>query len=230
MTTNTTNKEIVEETEAKSSSISIPKELKDITSTISEDDIRTLSQYVYAVSAGMRTKAIYEMRNKIHDEILPKFMGNKTLTSKEKSALLAKIDYMFGLDTQVPLWESVSNKYAVLAIRFSKQLIEEYDCKTASEKALTQIVANAFARVMEFSNTLGKCRNLEYARNEVNGYYSIISKELDRANRQFIAALTTLKQLKAPSLEINVKAKTAFVAENQQLNITQNNNENIEPK
>ena len=64
----------------------------------------------------------------------------------------------------------------------------------------------------------------------------MISKELDRANRQFITALTTLKQIKAPSLEINVKTKAAFVAQNQQLNVNPtdknnlNKNENIEPK
>jgi len=233
MATNTTNKGIAEKMEADPPSISIPRKLKNITSTISEDDIYTLSQYVYAVSAGMRTKTVYEIRNKVHNEILPKFIGDKILTSEEKSALLAKIDYMFGLDTQAPLWESVSNKYAALTIEFCKQLIEEYDCKAASEKALAQVVANAFGRIMEFSNTLGKCRDLEYARNEVNGYYSIISKELDRANRHFASALAMLRQIKAPLLKINVTAKTAFIAKNQQLNVNQDNNdnnENIEPK
>jgi len=42
-----------------------------------------------------------------------------------------------------------------------------------------------------------------------------------------------LKQMKTPQLKINVTAKTAFIAENQQLNVNQdnnNNNENIEPK
>jgi len=233
MTTNITNKEIVGETEAKSPSISIPKGLQNITSTIFEDDIHTLSQYAYAIGAGIHTKTVCEMHDKVYNEILPKFMGNKILTSKEKTALLVKIDYMFGLDTKAPLWESVSNEYAMLATEFARQLVEEYDCKTASEKALTQVVANAFTRIMEFSNTLGKCRNIEYTKNELNGYYSMISKELDRANRHFTSALAMLRQVKAPLLKINVTAKTAFIAKNQQLNVNQdnnNNNENIEPK
>jgi hypothetical protein len=57
-----------------------------------------------------------------------------------------------------------------------------------------------------------------------------MSKELDRANRQFITALTTLKQMKTPSIEINVTAKTAFVGKNQQFNANKSNNENINLK
>jgi hypothetical protein len=75
-----------------------------------------------------------------------------------------------------------------------------------------------------------QCRNIKEANDQVSRHYSVMSKELDRANRQFITALTTLKQMKAPSIEINVTAKTAFVAENQQFNVNKNNNENIDPK
>ena len=61
-----------------------------------------------------------------------------------------------------------------------------------------------------------------------------MSKHIDRANRQFITALTTLKQIKMPSLAISVKTKAAFVAQNQQLNVNPSNknnlNENIKPK
>ena len=68
---------------------------------------------------------------------------------------------------------------------------------------------------------------------EKNGYLAILSKELDRAHRQLITALTTLRQIKNPPIEFNVKAKTAFVAQNQQINAINNpiqQNENIEPK
>ena len=50
----------------------------------------------------------------------------------------------------------------------------------------------------------------------------IIGLELDRANRQFLTALQTLKQIKAPQLEVNVETKTAFVAQNQQFNVENN--------
>ena len=52
----------------------------------------------------------------------------------------------------------------------------------------------------------------------LNGAYKVASQELDRANRHFINAVATLKQLKSPTMNIQVKATNAFVAQNQQVN------------
>jgi len=193
---------------------------------LTSEDVNTLSQCVSALAIGGDTEAT---REKVYNEILPKFTADKNLTSKEKNALVVKIAYLFGLDTQIPLWESVNYRYASLATSFSENLVKEYNCNTPSEKALAQVIANAYVRIFEYSNTLESFRNRAVNTNLV-GYYSIISKELDRANRQFITALTTLKQLKAPSLELKVMVKNAFIAQNQQFNANQNNNENIKPK
>jgi hypothetical protein len=46
------------------------------------------------------------------------------------------------------------------------------------------------------------------------------SKELDRANRAFLAATRVLLQMKAEPLKIQMKAKNAFIANNQQFNST----------
>lgn len=98
---------------------------------------------------------------------------------------------------------------------------EEYDCKTASEYALAELVASSYVRSLETSQELISCRD------QINGiiglrekteYCSMLSKELDRANRQFTNAILTLKQLKTPSMTLNVKAKNAFVGQNQQFN------------
>lgn len=44
---------------------------------------------------------------------------------------------------------------------------------------------------------------------------------LDRAQRQPTTAYQLLVQLKRPPLKVQVKAKTAFVAQNQQLNVAE---------
>jgi hypothetical protein len=207
----------------------IPETNKKVAKKISDDEIGSvLSEFASAMLC--KTSYPETERDRIYRDILPKFVGYKTLTEEEEKDHLIKILYLFGLDTQVPLWESVGNELGPLAVDFSKGLVREYDCKTPSEKALAQIVANAYVRVMEYSHTMEQCRNIKEANDQVSRHYSVMSKELDRANRQFITALTTLKQMKAPSIEINVTAKTAFVAENQQFNVNKNNNENIDPK
>ena len=58
----------------------------------------------------------------------------------------------------------------------------------------------------------------------------MLSKERDRAHRQYLSTIMTLKQLKAPAIEMNIKAKTAFVSQNQQINVPQAPKENNEAK
>jgi hypothetical protein len=120
-----------------------------------------------------------------------------------------------------PLAESVSSRHVISVINFYRDLIAEYNCKTPSEKSTAQLVANAHVRVLEYSRTMEYCRSSTEVTSETNGYWAIISKELDRANRQYISALIILKQLKTPNFQINVMTKNAFLAQNQQVNSNQ---------
>jgi len=155
---------------------------------------------------------------------------------KKLSEAAEKVLIMEGLDTHYPLTETIGKRYRPLAIEFNRQLLKEYNCQTSSEKALAQVIVNAYIRILEYSQLLYTCQETNWLSSEKNGFYSMLSKELDRANRQFITTLTTLKQVKTPSLEVNVKTRATFVAQNQQLNINppekgdSKKNENIEPK
>ena len=177
-----------------------------------------------------------EVIEKIAKTILPQIRGQKAnpettegIGADTRTALM-----VFGLETHFPLSETVEKKLRPQVIEFSRQLIEEYDCTTSGEKALAQTIVSAYARILIHSGSLNAGTAATHITKAHIGFYSMLSKELDRANRHFITALTTLKQLKAPSLEINIKARTAFVAQNQQINTDQNpnkkKNEIIDPK
>ena len=45
-----------------------------------------------------------------------------------------------------------------------------------------------------------------------------LGTEIDRAHRQFQAAMQTLRMLKAPPLKVNFRTDTAYIAQNQQIN------------
>jgi len=180
-----------------------------------------------------------QIMKKLSEDLLPRIKAHNANEKviKETTETAYKAMMVYGLDTQYPLAETVNKSYRPLAIEFSRQLIQEFDCKTPSEKALAQIVVNAYLRVIDNSKRFNNCYEAgEYLSKERTNHLSVMSKQLDRANRQFITALTTLKQIKMPSLAISVKTKAAFVAQNQQLNINppnkdnSNKNENIEPK
>lgn len=160
-------------------------------------------------------------------EMIPKFLDSD---KKERDKMLDKINdktmkamRVYGFETHVPLAESVPEGVRTVAIELSNQLQKEYNCQTPSEFALVEIVANSYARILDYSRAFNSCQKIEYLSSEKNGYYTMISKEIDKANRQFISALTTLKHIKSPGFDITVKAKTAFVSQNQQINSNKDN-------
>ena len=123
-----------------------------------------------------------------------------------------------GLETHYALAEIVNKRHQPLVIEVARQIEKEYDCKTASEKILVQLIAGTYGKIIDYSSMLNSNIYDLGVSNEKNAYNAMLSKELDRAHRQLITALTTLRQIKNPPLELNVKAKTAFVAQNQQIN------------
>lgn len=153
--------------------------------------------------------------------------GNKGLSDDfmhdYKKAVMA-----MGLSTHLPVAETVREEYRTFLIEMVQSIETEYDCKTPSEKALAETIASSYIRVVQFSRELSLCTKEKNISHEKNGYYSLMSKEVDRANRHFTNALLTLKQLKSPTLEVNVKAKNAFIGQNQQFNTSTTQNENNE--
>ena len=147
------------------------------------------------------------------------------LESAEKSLLV------LGLENHYALAETICTRYRSLVIEIARQIEKEYDCKTPSEKVLAEMIAGAYGKIIEYSAYLNNSKRVDFLSAEANGYYTMFSKEVDRAHRQLITALIVLRQMKSPPIEFNVKAKTAFVAQNQQVNIpNQPRNENIDPK
>lgn len=167
---------------------------------------------------------------------------NAYLAAPDKEAEQMKKDMLeshnevltsLGLETHYTLAETVSKRFQPLIIEVARQIEKEYDCKTASEKILVQLIAGTYGKIIDYSSLMNSnIFDLGISANK-NNYNALLSKELDRAHRQLITALATLRQIKNPPLELNVRAKTAFVAQNQQINAINNpiqQNENIEPK
>ena len=150
-------------------------------------------------------------------EVNPKSEKRKDKENRKKYALEAVL--AMGLETHEQLATSMNEGYRPLAMEMCRRMIKDYDCKTAAEKALVEVAVNDYIRVLEFSQLMGSIRqNLNNVTKAKNQLYAIWSKELDRANRQFINAITTLKHFKAPALEMTIKTNTAFIAQNQQIN------------
>ena len=164
------------------------------------------------------------------DEVLKKFEKNikKKVVSKKHSKReeyrrelkeeLSKVLEVVGSDSHYNLANTTDETFGVLAVDFCKQIIQEYKCETPSEKALAELLTSAYIRYLRVANRLDTGISSDYLSKERNAFMTILSKELDRAFRAYLAALTTFKQIKSHPIRLNIKATTAFVAQNQQVN------------
>ncbi len=138
------------------------------------------------------------------------------LQEPARSALLA-----LEVDSHFALMESVDQKYRGMTKEMSDQIIREYDCTTHAEKMLAESAVNGFVRYIDYSRRFNSCINAtEEITPSLSPFLGMLGKQMDRAHRQFTSSLAMLKQMKQPQLEINIKTKNAFVAENQQINVT----------
>ncbi len=117
-----------------------------------------------------------------------------------------------GADSLLMLVKGYVGDDRTYVLALAEQFIEEYECVKASEKATAQLAARAFCNVMVLSLKISDIPSQEVSR------YSAISKELDRANRQYVQAIKLLRTLKQPNITVNVKTNEAYFAHNQQIN------------
>lgn len=157
-------------------------------------------------------------------EFMSRMDNNEPTPEKDKGIadeVVGRAVSVLNLETHFLVSIATKEDYRPFTIEFANQLIAEYDCKTASEKALAQLTAQAYIRSIQYARSLNNAVAIGEAKPSLNTFFSIMSKEIDRANRQYTSGLTTLKQLKSPNLTVNVKTNAAFIAQNQQLNANQ---------
>lgn len=156
---------------------------------------------------------------------------------EEKEALIPDLDkrareavMVRATESHVPAMETAGEGYRALVKSMIQQFKEEHKAETSSEIALVQIAALEYVRAMEFGKELNSILHVEFLSHEKNGYYSLLARQIDRAERRMMQALTSLKQMKQPPMTLSFKADTAFVAHNQQVNATKQENDSTNEK
>jgi len=129
-----------------------------------------------------------------------------------------KVFPVYALDNHTLASETVSERLQPMVRKMATDLVIEYECNSSSEKALAQMVASSYGRYLQYAKFYQNVMHIEWLSTEKTRHYESIAKEADKAHRQFITALTTLRQIKSPPPSIKITAKQAFIAENQQLN------------
>ena len=140
--------------------------------------------------------------------------------------------------------QCMPQEYITFAIDFSRQIQKQYDCQTVAEKAIAELATVNYVSVLDIQKriieALDRQRGLSSARPHAecernkDFFYppsdylhackraelglkllNILNKELERANRHFLMAIQTLRMMKQPSIQVNIKTNTAVVGQNQ---------------
>src|SRR3990167_1528830 len=138
-------------------------------------------------------------------------------TNEEMAQTLSIVEF----DKGVLLSLTVPDTYRTFSIQFMRDLQKEYKCITESEKSLSESVVVNFVRTLYIQRKITDYLRIGSVTEIGVKYLSVLSKELDRANRHYLTALQALKAIKQPNFKVNVKTQTAVIGQNQ---VIQSNN------
>lgn len=140
-----------------------------------------------------------------------------------KSNKLATIDIdnafqaltLFEFENGILMTSVMPESYKTFGVDMMRQLQKEHNCQTVSEKATAELATINYIRTLATQSRIN--RYLETATISDMGIrlLAVLSKELDRANRQYLAAIQTLRVMKQPSIKLNIKTDTAIIGQNQ---------------
>lgn len=146
-------------------------------------------------------------------------ISNLDKASKEEYVLINEAVTMMSHERHYLLAESVvDERWRPMIMDLANCIQEEYNCTTNSEIALAGLAASAYYRSLR----AGRKMNALLERTEI-GTIGVqlmgqVSKELDRAERQYLSAIEVLRCRRQPQINVKVQTKAAFFGENQTFN------------
>ena len=172
------------------------------------------------VGTAMKPEADPSRVLKQFAKLAAQYKGDIKSIDPELTKAYALAVSVMSLNTHARLADTTTAKLAPLAITVANQLIDEYGCVSAAERTLAETVANAYIRTLRYAEALNEVYSQGSTSPTINRYIEVTGKELDRANRQYLTALSMLKSFNQPGVNVTFKANTAFVAQSQTINPT----------
>lgn len=105
--------------------------------------------------------------------------------------------------------------YKTFAIQLSQDLQRDYKCETAGRKSLAEVAALNHVRILDLQRHINGFLIKDAYGDLTAKIIAVLSKELDRAQRQYMTAIQTLEMGVQPPLKVNVRTQVANVANQQ---------------
>ncbi|KKR80658.1 MAG: hypothetical protein UU73_C0005G0020 [Candidatus Daviesbacteria bacterium GW2011_GWA1_41_61] len=140
-----------------------------------------------------------------------------------KSNKLATIDIdnafqaltLFEFENGILMTKIISESYKTFGVDMMRQLQKEYLCETTSEKATAELATVNYIRTLEIQSRINRYLAPASITDMGIRFLAFLSKELDRANRQYLTSIQALKAMKQIPMQLNIKTDTAIIGQNQ---------------
>lgn len=181
------------------------------------DEVKKLL-YDFSIGLQTREQAFAKLQERVNTYFANPDTSNRNrlLLCIENCFKLIKIeDEIFAID-------SVHPQDQKSLIHIKKKLVEEFKVSTTSELLVLDLACNAYLRSLRTSRIynilLQTADVVEWKSQEKINFIKEASKSIDMANRQFLTALTYLKEIHQPPIKVKVQTNQAFIGQNQQFN------------
>lgn len=139
--------------------------------------------------------------------------SNKLATSFESNIFKAMT--LLEFENGLLMASAIPEQYQTFGVDMLRQLQQEFHCESVSEKATAELTAVNYIRTLEIQHRITRYLAMGTLTDTGVRYLAIMSKELDRANRHYLASVQTLKMMKQSPLQLNIKTDTAIIGQNQ---------------
>ncbi len=142
--------------------------------------------------------------------------------TKRKDELMNKLGMIHGLQNGIWVANVSYEKYNSSLFKMREDVVKTYSCNTPMELMLADRIVASYWRSMRCDSMLNRLIEKEdggYTYNDQTmRIIRELGKNLESANRLLNMNMILLKEMKQPKLDVRVKANTAFIAQNQQVN------------
>lgn len=155
--------------------------------------------------------------------------ADKELNSSDKSKIdttskgnLFKAMTLLEFENGVLMATAVPEPYQTFGIEMLRRLQQEFHCESVSEKATAELTTVNYIRTLAIQHHINSYLNKDSFTDLGVRYLAVMSKELDKANRHYLASVQALKAMKQSLVQLNIKTDTAIIGQNQ---VVQANNQ-----
>lgn len=146
-----------------------------------------------------------------------RFKENGSISKYDLLTLL-EVSNRFNLETGASLDYALFDRVKPMMQKLREDMIKDYACATTLELSLVDVIILAYSRILFQSEVIKDIMGHDALTIQDQKSLAVVSKDLDRANRQYLGAFQTLLRLKSRPVSMQVNVNTAYIGQNQVVN------------